>query len=175
VEAVEMAIYITEVAPKLGDNWIHNHLVEQSAVANPGLFRVAHKMATGTGKTVVMCMLIAWHTLNKAASPQDARFTDRFLVVTPGITIRDRLRVILPSDPNNYYRERDVLPPELRDQMGRARIVITNFHALQRRSKASLSKVHKQLLPEEAFVESPDEMVRRVTRELERRANRSWS
>ena len=70
----------------------------------PGLFRIAFKMATGSGKTVVMAMLIAWQALNKLANPQDARFTDTFLIVTPGITIRDRLRVLLPNDPNNYYR-----------------------------------------------------------------------
>ena len=77
---------------------------------------------------------------NKAARPQDARFTDRFLVVTPGITIRDRLRVLLPSDPSNYYREMNLVPPELREHLGRARIVITNFHAFQMRSKAKLTK-----------------------------------
>jgi len=48
-----------------------------------------------------MAMLIAWHTLNKLANPQDARFGDTFLIVTPGITIRDRLRVLLPNDPQN--------------------------------------------------------------------------
>ena len=37
-------------------------------------------MATGSGKTVVMAMLIAWHTLNKRANPQDARFSDTFLM-----------------------------------------------------------------------------------------------
>ena len=167
IEAVETAIYLTEVASKVGDDWINSLLREEAARHNPGLFRVAHKMATGTGKTVVMAMIIAWHTLNKATNPQDARFTDRFLIVTPGITIRDRLRVLLPSDPNDYYRERDLIPPDLRDELGRARIVITNFHAFQRRSKVgNVSKLTKQLLPEGALVESPDEMVRRVCREL---------
>jgi len=166
IEALETAIYIAEVATKVGDAWIPNMLAEASANANPGVSRIAQKMATGSGKTVVMVMVMAWQTLNKAASPQDARFTDRFLVVTPGITIRDRLRVILPADPNNYYRERDIVPPELREHLGRARIVITNFHAFQLRAKQQLSKIHKALLPEGAFVESPDEMVRRVTREL---------
>jgi len=75
VEALETAIYITEVARKTGDTWIENHLREMAEDANPGLFRVAHKMATGTGKTVVMAMLIAWHTSTRrptrrtAASP----------------------------------------------------------------------------------------------------------
>ena len=83
VEAAETAIYLTEVAPRLGGQWIVNKLREDAERHNPGLFRVAHKMATGTGKTVLMAMLIAWQTLNKVASPQDARFTDAFLVVTP--------------------------------------------------------------------------------------------
>ena len=79
-------------------------------------------MATGSGKTVVMAMLIAWQALNKLANPQDTRFTDTFLIVTPGITIRDRLRVLLPNDPGNYYRERDLVPPDqLRPAPGRRR------------------------------------------------------
>jgi type III restriction enzyme len=75
--------------------------------------------------------------LNKAANPQDARFSDKFLVVAPGITIRDRLRVLLPSDPGNYYRERDLVLHDLTDLLGRASIVVTNFHNfLLRESKA---------------------------------------
>ena len=80
---------------------------------NPLLYRIAFKMATGSGKTVVMAMLIAWQALNKLANPQDARFSDAFLIVTPGITIRDRLRVLLPNDPDNYYRKLDVVPADL--------------------------------------------------------------
>ena len=56
-----------------------------------------------------MAMLIAWQALNKRASPQDPRFSDAFLVVTPGITIRDRLRVLLPTDPENYYLTWDLV------------------------------------------------------------------
>ena len=86
-------------------------------------------MATGSGKTVVMAMLIAWQTLNKVQSPRDARFTNRFLVVTPGITIRDRLRVLLPEDAENYYDLRDLIPADLKGGLEHARIVITNYHA----------------------------------------------
>ena len=105
IEAVETAIYVTEVANKYGDTWIENELRRSNEDANPLVFRIAFKMATGSGKTVVMAMLIAWHVLNKLANPQDARFSDTFLIVTPGITIRDRLRVLLPNDPQNYYRQ----------------------------------------------------------------------
>jgi type III restriction enzyme len=99
IEALETVIYITEVAKKYGDAWIENDLRNANEMSNPGLPRIAFRMATGSGKTVVMAMLIAWHSLNKLANPQDARFSDTFLIVTPGITIRDRLRVLLPNDP----------------------------------------------------------------------------
>ena len=173
VEALETAIYITEVARKQGDTWIENHLREMADDANPGLFRVAHKMATGTGKTVVMAMLIAWHTLNKAANPQDGRFADAFLLVSPGITIKDRLRVLLPSDPESYYRQRDIVPPDRTDDLGRAKIVITNFHAFQLREKIKAPKLTKVLAGQRpgVFTEAPDEMVRRVLRPLGAKRN----
>ena len=113
IEAVETAIYIAEVARKYGDAWIENDLRLANDTANPGLPRIALKMATGSGKTVVMAMLIAWQALNKLDDRRDARFSDAFLIVTPGITIRDRLRVLLPTDPDNYYRQRDILPGNL--------------------------------------------------------------
>ena len=175
IEALETAIYTTEVASKAGDNWIENRLREANDSSNPLLFRSALKMATGTGKTVVMTMLIAWHTLNKLANPQDARFADAFLIVTPGITIKDRLRVLKPNDPQNYYRERDVLPPELIERLGQAKIVITNYHALKAREKGEASRLTKKILAKDqepsAFTESPAEMVRRVCRELGNKKN----
>ena len=85
IEAVETAIYLAEVAGKYGDGWITNELRDANVVGgNPGLFRLALKMATGSGKTVVMGMLIAWQALNKLANPQDARFSDAFLIICPG-------------------------------------------------------------------------------------------
>jgi type III restriction enzyme len=171
VEAVETAIYICEVVNKQGhqDAWIVNALREKAQDANPGLFRVAHKMATGTGKTVVMAMLIAWQTLNKVANKQDNRFSDAFLIVSPGITIRDRLRVLLPEDPDNYYRERDIVPAEDRARLGEAKIVVTNFHGFLRRDRTKASKTTKQLLAQDGpnpFLETPEQMVRRVCRTL---------
>lgn len=174
IEALETIIYLTEVAAKYGDAWIENRLRAANDECNPGLPRIAMKMATGTGKTVVMAMLIAWHTLNKAANPQDARFSDTFLVVTPGITIRDRLRVLLPNDPQNYYRQRDLVPPQLLPQLGQARVLITNFHAFGLREKVAAGKLTKAILSEgktTAFTESPGEMVRRVCRELGNKRN----
>ncbi|NCO65805.1 MAG: restriction endonuclease subunit R [Candidatus Aquicultor secundus] len=173
-EALETAIYITEVAKKYGDTWIENAIREANDTSNPGLPRTAFKMATGSGKTVVMAMLIAWHTLNKRANPQDARFTDTFLIVTPGITIRDRLRVLLPNDPENYYRQRDIIPAHDMEKLGQAKIVITNFHAFQLREKVAAGKLTKSILADgetSAFTETPDQMVRRVCRELGTKKN----
>lgn len=170
LEAVETAIYIAEVASKYGDAWIENKLREANATGgNPDLFRMAFKMATGSGKTVVMGMLIAWQALNKFANPQDTRFSDAFLIVCPGITIRDRLRVLWPNDPGNYYRQLDILPPDLLVQLERAKIVITNYHGFLPRERGDAARLTKKLLGSEttkAFSESPDQMVRRVCREL---------
>ena len=174
-EALETAIYLTESARKYGDDWIENAIRDANNTSNPGLPRTAFKMATGSGKTVVMAMLIAWHTLNKRANPQDARFSDTFLIVTPGITIRDRLRVLLPNDPENYYRQRDIVPTQLHEeQLGQAKILITNFHAFQLREKVAAGKLTKSILADgkpSPFTETPDQMVRRVCRELSTKKN----
>ena len=175
VEAAETAIFLTEVAGRT-QPWIENRLREENEGKNPGLYRIAHKMATGSGKTVVMAMLIAWHTLNKLANPQDRRFSDTFLVVTPGITIRDRLAVLLPNLPGNYYRERDLVTEDQLIRLQAARIVITNFHALLRRDRFEGSALTKKLAsgpdgdPEE-FRETPGEMVRRVCRSFGSKRN----
>ncbi|MFE6081089.1 BPTD_3080 family restriction endonuclease [Streptomyces virginiae] len=173
VEAVETAIYLTEVGTKLGKAWMGTHLDEVNAEHNAGLPRIALKMATGTGKTVVMAMLIAWNTLNKVASPQDRRFAKRFLLVAPGITIRDRLRVLMPSDPNSYYKERDIVPADLWGALGQAQVAISNYHAFMlkttREGTGLASKTKKLLLAKsrvDPFIETPDMMVNRVLRDL---------
>ncbi len=174
IEALETAIYLAEVAGKYGDAWMENKLREVNEVANPLLFRIAFKMATGSGKTVVMAMLIAWHALNKLANPQDAKFSDTFLIVTPGITIRDRLRVLLPNDPQNYYRQRDILSSDLMAELNKAKILITNFHAFKQRERIGAGKLTKSILTqggESPFTETPDQMVRRVCRELGSKKN----
>jgi type III restriction enzyme len=176
IEALETLIYLTEVAKQQGDTWIENAIHTANADANPLLYRIACKMATGSGKTVVMAMLVAWQTLNKLANPQDARFTDAFLIVTPGITIRDRLRVLMPNDAGNYYRALDIVPPDHMPELGKAKIVITNFHAFLMREHTSAGKLTKSLLTGSGnspspFTETPDQMVRRVCRELGTKKN----
>jgi type III restriction enzyme len=174
VEALETLIYLAEAAAKSGDAGILNLLREDLAAAGTTLFRQACKMATGTGKTVVMAMIIAWHTLNKRRAPTDSRFTDAFLLLTPGITIRDRLRVLLPSDPNNYYQFLDLVPPEHLADLGTAKVVITNYHAFHPKDRGDAGKLTKTILSRgepSAFVETPAQMVRRVCRELGTKKN----
>ena len=105
VEAVETAIWLTEVAPKLGKagKRFLEHLDDANNDANPELLRLALKLATGAGKTTVMAMLIAWQTINAVRRPSSKKFTRGFLVVAPGLTIKDRLRVLQPNDPDSYY------------------------------------------------------------------------
>lgn len=174
IEAIETAIYITEVASKYGDVWIENDLRQFSNNVNSDLYRIAFKMATGSGKTVVMAMLIAWHTLNKLANTADPRFSDTFLLVTPGITIRDRLRVLLPNDPQNYYRKMDIIPSDLMGELGKSKILITNFHAFLLREHTKAGKLTKEILTQDnvsPFTETPDQMVRRVCREFGSKKN----
>ena len=106
IEAVETAIWLTEVAPQLGKTGKRflEHLANANNDANPELMRLALKLATGAGKTTVMAMIIAWQTINAVRRPGSNRFTRGFLVVTPGLTIRDRLRVLQPNDPDSYYK-----------------------------------------------------------------------
>lgn len=142
VEAVETVIWLTEVAPKMGARGAKflDHIKGANAQANPELLRLALKLATGAGKTTVMAMLIAWHTVNAVRHPNSKMFSRGFLIVAPGITIRDRLRVLLPNDQESYYRNREIVPPDMLADIDRAKIVITNYHAFKRRERIDVAK-----------------------------------
>ncbi len=147
VEAVETIIWLTEVAPRrTATKGLLDQLKKANEEANPNLFRLAMKMATGSGKTTVMAMLIAWQTVNAVRKQGSKMFSRAFLLVAPGITIRDRLRVLLPNDPENYYETRDLIPPELIGEVRKAEIVITNYHAFKHRETLQAPKVAKGLL-----------------------------
>lgn len=147
VEAVETVIWLTEVArrERRYEKFWH-HLKGANAQANPELLRIAMKMATGTGKTTVMAMLIAWQCLNAVRMPNSSRFSRGFLIVTPGITIKDRLRVLQPEAPDSYYRDREIVPADMLADLGKAKIVLTNYHAFKRREIMELSKVGRALV-----------------------------
>ena len=142
IEAVETTIWLTEVAPKFPkkNKVILDHLAEANEQANPDLMRLALKLATGAGKTMVMAMLIAWQTINAVRRPNSKKFTRGFLVATPGLTIRDRLRVLQPNDPDSYYGSRELVPNDMLAHIERAKIVITNYHAFKQRERLDVSK-----------------------------------
>jgi len=172
LEAVETAIWLTEAAPRagrVGRDFI-NYMNNANNDANPDLSRLALKLATGTGKTTVMAMLIAWQTINAVRRPRSGKFTRGFLVVTPGITIKDRLRVLQPNDPDNYYRNRELVPEDLLPDLGRAKIVITNYHAFKQRELLNLPKGTRSLLQgrgkEPTTAETEGQMLQRVIPEL---------
>ena len=123
LEAAETLIWLTE-APA----------AERVGIEIPsdgGNFqRLCAKMATGSGKTVVMAMVLAWHILNKAAYPRDTRFAANALVVAPGLTVKNRLAVLDPSNPENYYKEFNIVPSPLLDKLRRGRVRVRNWHAL---------------------------------------------
>lgn len=168
VEAVETAIWLTEVAPKIGNKGkpFLEHLENANDNANPGLMRLALKLATGAGKTTVMAMLIAWQTINAVRRPQSRKFTRGFLIVAPGLTIKDRLRVLQTNDPNSYYASRELVPTDMLADLERAKIVITNYHAFKLRERLKLSKGGRSLLQGRGedlnTMESEGQMLQRV-------------
>lgn len=173
IEAAEIYIWLTEVAPKtkVGER-ILAYIANGNEDANPGIERIALKLATGAGKTTVMAMIIAWQTINAVRSPSSRKFTNAFLVVSPGLTIRDRLRVLRPSDPDEYYLHREIIPQEFAHDIKKAKIVITNYHAFKPRELLEVAKGTRALLEgrhaRDEFVttESPGQVLQRVMKEL---------
>jgi len=133
LEAVETLIWLTE-AP----------VAERTGIQIPGdggdFIRQCCKMATGTGKTIVMAMAIAWHILNKVANPQDARFSKNVLVIAPGLTVKKRLEVLNLTAEGNYYEAFDIVPPSLLDKLRQGRVLVRNWHALAWETEEQLKK-----------------------------------
>jgi len=123
LEAIETLIWLTEApaADKVG--------IEIQG--DGGAFeRWCSKMATGSGKTIIMAMIIAWNFLNKVTNPTDARFSKYALVVAPGLTVKSRLQVLYPTHENNYYEEFNIVPPSLMDKLRQGKVLIHNWHTL---------------------------------------------
>jgi len=129
------------------------------------LTRYACKMATGSGKTVVMGMVIAWQVLNKLANPQDSRFSDAVLLVCPNLTIRERLQVLLPWKPGNYYEKFDLVPRGMMERLQQGRFQITNWHLFQPKDDSRSKGVVQR------GMESDTAFCRRVLKELGNKQN----
>lgn len=185
LEAVDTAIWLAEVAPQYPKKYkeILEYLDNANNEHNASLPRLALKMATGSGKTTVMAMLIAWQTLNHIRNTRkSAKFTSGFLIVTPGITIKDRLQVLKPNYPGNYYKDRELVPQEMLGDIRKATVVITNYHAFMlRENKIDASANTRKVLQgwradygighEPPNIESEGEMILRVMPELARLKN----
>lgn len=156
-EAAETLIWLVEASP-----------AEKQGISIPkdnGLTRYVCKMATGSGKTVVMGMVIAWQVLNKLANPRDRRFSDAVLIVCPNLTIRERLQVLLPWKPGNYYEKFHLVPQGMLERLQQGKFQITNWHLFQPRDdRQSRSVVQRGAESDKAFC-------RRVLRELGSKQN----
>ena len=172
VEAAETAIWLTEVAShSQSGKRLLVYLESASRSANPDLQRFALKLATGAGKTTVMAMIIAWQTINAVRRPGRKHFTRGFLVCAPGLTIKDRLRVLQPNQPDSYYASRELVPGDMLEDVNRAKILINNYHAFKLRERIELSAGGRPLLRGRTGVElntqeTEGQMLQRVMPDL---------
>ena len=134
IEAIETLIWFLEA-----------HESEKQGIEIPsdgGLFqRLLCKMATGSGKTIVMAMLIAWQVINKSTYPQDTRFSKRVLIMAPGLTVRSRLEVLFPSNDDNIYDEFNIVPDSLIEHLNSSVMKLHNWHKLMPEEDAKNSIV----------------------------------
>lgn len=156
LEAVETLIWLTE-APA----------AERVGIEIPGdggdFERQCCKMATGSGKTIVMAMVIAWQILNKVANPQDARFSKNVLVVAPGLTVKKRLEVLYPAAQGNYYEAFDLVPSALLDKLRQGKVLVRNWHALAWETE---EQIKKRRSVDKRGVKSDEAYVRQVLGEM---------
>lgn len=157
LEAAETLIWLAEAPPS-----------DKQGIAIPkdnSLTRFACKMATGSGKTVVMGMVIAWQILNKMANPRDRRFSDAVLLVCPNLTIRERLQVLLPWKQNNYYDKFDLVPRAMIERLQQGKFEITNWHLFQPKDDSRSRSIVQR------GTESDPAFCRRVLKELGNKQN----
>lgn len=161
LEAIETLIWLCE-APS-------SQTVGLSIGSDGGSYtRLCSKMATGSGKTIVMAMLIAWQVLNKVTYPQDARFSKNIFVVAPGLTVKSRLQVLVPSSSGNYYDEFSIVPPGLLEKLRQGKVLIRNWHAL---SWDTEEKLGKKKSVDKRGVKSNEAYVRDVMGEIANASN----
>ena len=166
-EAVETLIWLREVATRATPQ--RRDLEDAARAHNDRIVRLCAKMATGTGKTAVMAMVICWQTLNAAHSrrTRNVLHTDRFVVFAPGHTVRRRLAVLAPSEPGNVYDEMGLVPADLRKRLNRARVRVVNYQAFVQRDLIDDANARKLLGRERGSdIESWPAAVHRVLGDL---------
>ncbi|HMD99892.1 MAG TPA: DEAD/DEAH box helicase family protein [Terriglobia bacterium] len=137
LEAIETLLWLAEAAPA------ERQGIEVPSDGGP-FTRVCSKMATGSGKTITMAMLITWQVLNKATYPQDKRFSKHIFIVAPGLTVRNRLQVLIPAGPGNFYDEFTLIPPGMFDKLRQGKVMIRNWHRLMPEDPNSGPRVVKK-------------------------------
>ncbi|MBQ7594247.1 MAG: DEAD/DEAH box helicase family protein [Synergistaceae bacterium] len=137
LDAIESLIFLTE-AP--------DNLKTGIKIVNDGskFRRICTKLCTGGGKTIVMAMLISWMICNKINYPRDKRFSKNILVIAPNLTVKERLQVLRPEHPKNYYSQFEIVPAEMRDLLARGKIIIHNWQALAWETQEQIAK-HKSV------------------------------
>lgn len=114
--------------------------------------RLCNKMATGSGKTALMGMIITWQTLNAISYPKDGRFSRAIFIVAPGLTVKSRLQTLNPGDEKNVYDQFNLCPNEaLRTRLNQAELLIENWHTLMPLKNQERSVVKKGKESDEAF------------------------
>ena len=118
-----------------------------------GFERLCNKMATGAGKTTVMAMIITWQVLNALTYPRSPRkYSSAVLLVAPGLTVKDRLQVLMPGHTANYYDSFMLCPSEaMRQKLNRADVLIENWQTLMTLKAQDRSVVKKGAESDEAF------------------------
>ena len=146
LEAIETLIWMLEAQPEFRQG-IH-------VQGDGGAFeRLCNKMATGSGKTTVMAMIITWQVLNALTYPKSPRkYSSAIFLVAPGLTVKSRLQVLMPGNPENYYDSFELCPSEaMRQKLNRAEVLIENWHTLMPLKQQERSVVKKGKESDEAF------------------------
>lgn len=130
--------------------------------------RLCSKMATGSGKTIVMAMLIAWQIINKVTYSKDNRFSKYVFVVAPGLTVKSRLKVLYSTEPTNYYQAFDIVPSDMFDKLRQGKIKIINWHKLAWESEEQIARKH---IVDKRGVKSDEAYAREVLGEMSNAKN----
>ena len=161
LDAMLTHIYLNEAASEK----IKRDIQEINTQYNDGILRIAHKMATATGKTPVMAMIILYHTANhRNAAPDDNRFTRRFLVITPGLTVRERLQDSLdPGHDDSDWKAFSLVPPgdQWEQALSSASVNVINYHQMQSKDTELTSTRQQQLIDGGANPTTPEEILAR--------------
>lgn len=154
-EAIETVIYFYEVQSR------------RKMPETGSLLRYALKLATGTGKTVVMALLVTWSTLHKH-KVSGSSLSNNFLVLVPNLTVRDRVSGIPrgdglePAGECNLYKELDMVPPEYAEEF-QPNILVKNWQAIPLEAKRE-DWIGEEIVQEGRFIPAT------VLRAMRRRA-----